>query len=85
MFIDTTNTVIKKVMNREHCSRIPRITLNRYFCSPTSNSLGFWSWRRSRTLYLTHTTLHFRWTLASPFTLSSFWHRYATCCLACEQ
>jgi len=29
MFIDTTDTVIKEVMNTEHCKRISSITLNR--------------------------------------------------------
>jgi len=29
MFIDTTDTTIKTVMNTEHCSRISSITLNR--------------------------------------------------------
>jgi len=29
MFIDTIDTIIKAVMNTEHCNRISSITLNR--------------------------------------------------------
>jgi len=29
VFINTTDTIIKAVMNTEHCSRISSITLNR--------------------------------------------------------
>ena len=40
MFIDTTDTIIKAVMNTEHFTRILRITLHSYVCSYTFSSSG---------------------------------------------
>jgi len=84
MFIDTTGTVIKAVMNIEHCSQNFKNYSKKWVCSHTSSSLGSWPWPdAARNKYFTHTSL-----CSSTFTLSlnicSLLRRCITHSVACE-
>jgi hypothetical protein len=76
MFINTTDTVIKAVMNIEHCSQNLGTTLKKEVCSHTSSCSGLWPWCCSNPV------LHSCLTLS--LNTCSLLHRCITCFFACE-
>jgi len=89
MFIDTTDTLIKAVVNTEHVTRILRITFHNYVCSYKFSSSGSQPWCHSNPI--PHSQMHYpapinsRSTSFLPLSLIRCFATHKFCCFRAQE